>query len=122
MRRSPTSSTRTVTLFPTRRSSDLRRLFLAVVVEALAGLSAEVTGHDHAPQQRHGREVGVAELGVQRVEYRHRRVEAHQVEQGQRPHREVAAARSEEQTSELQSLMRNSYAVFCFKKKQNKLT
>src|SRR3546814_9980406 len=30
-----------------------------------------------------------------------------------------AAARSEEHTSELQSLMRISYAVFCLKKKQN---
>src|SRR3546814_955896 len=32
------------------------------------------------------------------------------------------ALRSEEQTSELQSLMRISYAVFCLKKKQNKST
>src|SRR3546814_7162947 len=31
-------------------------------------------------------------------------------------------ARSEEHTSELQSLMRISYAVFCLKKKTNKLT
>src|SRR3546814_9765270 len=31
--------------------------------------------------------------------------------------RAVAAARSEEHTSELQSLMRISYAVFCLKKK-----
>src|SRR3546814_2281921 len=30
--------------------------------------------------------------------------------------------RSEEHTSELQSLMRISYAVFCLKKKKNKLT
>src|SRR3546814_6189747 len=30
--------------------------------------------------------------------------------------------RSEEHTSELQSLMRISYAVFCLKKKQNKYT
>src|SRR3546814_948652 len=30
---------------------------------------------------------------------------------------ELASQRSEEHTSELQSLMRNSYAVFCFKKK-----
>src|SRR3546814_10725553 len=29
----------------------------------------------------------------------------------------MAATRSEEHTSELQSLMRNSYAVFCLKKK-----
>src|SRR3546814_3082270 len=31
-------------------------------------------------------------------------------------------SRSEEHTSELQSLMRNSYAVFCLKKKNNKRT
>src|SRR3546814_4371587 len=30
------------------------------------------------------------------------------------------SVRSEEHTSELQSLMRNSYAVFCLKKKQEK--
>src|SRR3546814_10261002 len=30
--------------------------------------------------------------------------------------------RSEEHTSELQSLMRNSYAVFCLKKKKHELT
>src|SRR3546814_4295591 len=30
------------------------------------------------------------------------------------------ARRSEEHTSELQSLMRNSYAVFCLQKKKNK--
>src|SRR3546814_5391414 len=32
----------------------------------------------------------------------------------------VLGVRSEEHTSELQSLMRSSYAVFCFKKKQKK--
>src|SRR3546814_2627261 len=32
------------------------------------------------------------------------------------------SARSEEHTSELQSLMRNSYAVFCLKKKNNTVT
>src|SRR3546814_5397490 len=31
---------------------------------------------------------------------------------------QTAACRSEEHTSELQSLMRNSYAVFCLKKKK----
>src|SRR3546814_9245546 len=34
--------------------------------------------------------------------------------------REFELARSEEHTSELQSLMRISYAVFCLKKKKNK--
>src|SRR3546814_1715141 len=33
--------------------------------------------------------------------------------------RRLQDARSEEHTSELQSLMRNSYAVFCLKKKNN---
>src|SRR3546814_9970766 len=35
---------------------------------------------------------------------------------------EAAAARSEEHTSELQSLMRISYAVFCLKKKTTRQT
>src|SRR3546814_8685914 len=34
----------------------------------------------------------------------------------------VVALRSEEHTSELQSLMRHSYAVFCLKKKKNNHT
>src|SRR3546814_4508501 len=34
------------------------------------------------------------------------------------PDVQEAAVRSEEHTSELQSLMRNSYAVFCLKKKR----
>src|SRR3546814_10161070 len=34
----------------------------------------------------------------------------------------IARSRSEEHTSELQSLMRRSYAVFCLKKKKNKKT
>src|SRR3546814_9832670 len=36
------------------------------------------------------------------------------------PLRDIDAARSEEHTSELQSLMRTSYAVFFLKKKNNK--
>src|SRR3546814_2362888 len=35
-------------------------------------------------------------------------------------HAQLALLRSEERTSELQSLMRISYAVFCLKKKNNK--
>src|SRR3546814_5900822 len=34
-------------------------------------------------------------------------------------HPQIPARRSEEHTSELQSLMRTSYAVFCLKKKKN---
>src|SRR3546814_1736945 len=36
-------------------------------------------------------------------------------------HRDRSAARSEEHTSELQSLMRISYAVFCLKKKKHNI-
>src|SRR3546814_5920124 len=36
-----------------------------------------------------------------------------------RPPTMASTSRSEEHTSELQSLMRISYAVFCFKKKKN---
>src|SRR3546814_1385472 len=39
---------------------------------------------------------------------------------GFRPHRMGERARSEEHTSELQSLMRTSYAVFCLTKKTTK--
>src|SRR3546814_5886201 len=40
--------------------------------------------------------------------------------QNRRPSRTSRAARSEEHTSELQSLMRISYAVFCLKNKNNR--
>src|SRR3546814_1447383 len=50
------------------------------------------------------------------------RVRAHPGFEAARPaephQRDVAGLRSEEQTSELQSLMRISYAVFCLKKKK----
>src|SRR3546814_8058828 len=41
----------------------------------------------------------------------------HQRHQPRRPRRPGGCIRSEEHTSELQSLMRNSYAVFCLHKK-----
>src|SRR3546814_18063567 len=77
MIRRPPRSTRTDTLFPYRRSSDL------------AGA-----------RRQHGR--GPENHGLGREESRRRA-------QGRR-------GRSEEHTSELQSLMRISYAVFCLKK------
>src|SRR3546814_5259976 len=42
------------------------------------------------------------------------------IKQEYRPMQAKMPARSEEHTSELQSLMRISYAVFCLKKKRNK--
>src|SRR3546814_7873369 len=52
-----------------------------------------------------------------RRQYRGQRV----VDRGTRHHR-IRSPRSEEHTSELQSLMRISYAVFCLKKKKIKQT
>src|SRR3546814_7209139 len=42
--------------------------------------------------------------------------------ENERAVRQAIAERSEEHTSELQSLMRISYAVFCLKKKKHKIT
>src|SRR3546814_2612742 len=39
---------------------------------------------------------------------------------GEQPRRHIDSPRSEEHTSELQSLMRISYAVFCLKKKKKR--
>ena len=49
---------------------------------------AEVARSDHAPQRRRRREVRITELGVQSVEDRERGVEADEVEQRERAHRE----------------------------------
>src|SRR3546814_1170645 len=50
------------------------------------------------------------------------RVSAHGVERRLAHSHVLARARSEEHTSELQSLMRISYAVFCLKKKKHTST
>src|SRR3546814_9230090 len=74
----------------------------AQVGEAGRGIMAEIAGR------------GPELIDVVRVEHRHHRCDLH----------EVAAVelRSEENTPELQSLMRNSYAVFCLKKKKKNIT
>src|SRR3546814_10101811 len=94
MIRRPPRSTRTDTLFPTRRSSDLHHL---VVLRRVVGqpLGKGRIRRDHAPAPDHA---DVAE-GAAAV-----------------PGNQAVDGRSEEHTSELQSLMRISYAVFCLKK------
>src|SRR3546814_9233626 len=51
-----------------------------------------------------------------------RRKAARRLASGSEMRRAATSTRSEEHTSELQSLMRISYAVFCLKKKQNEKT
>src|SRR3546814_10292644 len=100
----PPSSTRTDTLFPYttlfRAGGDvLRRL-------ARLGVIGENGGGQNAGDRRLRDDVGVADLADQRL---HEMAGAHRTLD--------PVARSEEHTSELQSLMRISYAVFCLKKK-----
>src|SRR3546814_1284917 len=123
MRRRPPRSTRTDTLFPftTRCRS-------AAVVERVAGVRVE----ERRLQDRGGE----CELVGQRVVGRVDRLRAHtpfslvhrladladiplvvELARGEHVVEVALATRSEEHTSELQSLMRISYAVFCLKKK-----
>src|SRR3546814_7091578 len=98
-------------------SSDLLRLGLEAPVGARIILRVEVAdGHvDPEPavlaarfQQRH-RHLGIGRQPVGETAARGAGADDHVVER---------AGRSEEHTSELQSLMRISYAVFCLKKKK----
>src|SRR3546814_2293011 len=101
MIRRPPRSTRTDTLFP---YTTLFRSFGLVVahVAAQVGLTA-ADGADRVHQFVRRRTLGheASRTGRQRVLHVQRAV----------------VHRSEEHTSELQSLMRSSYAVFCLKKK-----
>src|SRR3546814_2329652 len=96
MIRRPPRSTRTDTLFP---YTTLFRSFRG---------RGERRGAHGAPGEAEGRARQIA--GGHRIELHQVAVDAKD--------RAVARLRSEEHTSELQSLMRISYAVFCLKKKK----
>src|SRR3546814_3300636 len=109
----PPRATRSDTLFP------YPTLFLAGSAGAFhAGL--EPRGRRCAgPCGARARQPAPAALGADRLRHGrdgggHRR--------GPRTGPEDREDRSEEHTSELQSLMRISYAVFCLKKKKNKIS
>src|SRR3546814_1366668 len=101
MIRRPPRSTRTDTSFPTRRSSDLVEVvigpFFAQPLRHEVRLLAERSPHEvtliEAPQDLLAQMLW-CDLAIS-----------------------ATGLRSEEHTSELQSLMRISYAVFCLKKK-----
>src|SRR3546814_4905286 len=80
----------------------------------------EVLGdaHDGEEGAVHGRELGESGEGG-RVRHRHIHPRC-QFGERRRAHGGLHMQRSEEHTSELQSLMRISYAVFCLKKKKQK--
>src|SRR3546814_7530904 len=106
--------------FPTRRSSDLR---IADFDEDL-GLCQPILQFDDAIAEFGAVENGLAVGIVEDVEHLLGAVAIVDVHMGE-PAFEAGRhqfARSEEHTSELQSLMRISYAVFCLTKKQHKNT
>src|SRR3546814_4754016 len=111
MIRRPPRSTRTDTLFPyttlfrSHQATEPRHALVDVASDGDATAGGREAGFAHARLAR----VRSVRTDVPRRALRQPRGE---VPAGQR-----MAVRSEEHTSELQSLMRISYAVFCLKKK-----
>src|SRR3546814_1503003 len=124
MRRRPPRSTRTDTLFPyttlfrsvrdqcvaLERGLDLGRQRLGIggrctVAARLAMHLGDLAQHRYREQVRRDQE---------RIQTRTIRRPEHRMDQP-----DLLCRRSEEHTSELQSLMRTSYAVLCLNKKQN---
>src|SRR3546814_2239076 len=115
MLRRPPISTRTDTSFPTRRSSDLARLLpphrIVEVEPAHAGGAGQCRRARCARQQPRHADAAAA-----------RGAQGHRADGARTRGRAGVAVRSEEHTSELQSLMRISYAVFCLTKKNKRNT
>src|SRR3546814_9805992 len=77
---------------------------------------------ENEADERQRRIVAAKRRAAQRVVDDPAQREAGKADRHRQPRREIhdcGVDRSEEHTSELQSLMRNSYAVFCLKKKKN---
>src|SRR3546814_6046744 len=126
MIRRPPRSTRTDTLFPYttlfrserafhRRGTALRSILRPIVARAAEPSAAEADARpDDRGQRRRKTRVRGRPAGARRARaWRDRRM-ARAIGVPAR----ARATRSEEHTSELQSLMRISYAVFCLKKKK----
>src|SRR3546814_8904857 len=112
MIRRPPDSKRTATLFP---YTTLFRSEREAPEDAAGGHDSACAGHDHVTQTHaEDRHAGPPETRSPAARPGGGGDARHGSGPRQRP-------RSEEHTSELQSLMRTSYAVFCLKKKK-KLT
>src|SRR3546814_3270225 len=112
MIRRPPRSTRMTHPFPTRRSSDLE-LGVAIGLD-MGGAGGRVSRYETG---KHEVKLGLQKLFAKALALP---LNYFYIEDDEEA-RLIAEARSEEHTSELQSLMRISYAVFCLKK-TNKIT
>src|SRR3546814_3318912 len=112
MKRRPPIFTRTDTLFPFRRSSDLHHVHgrLLAALEGAQDLvdDAIVDERMEGGGRFHGILGTARRTGPDGAAFSHYQAPPTQTAN--------SALRSEEHTSELQSLMRISYAVFCLKK------
>src|SRR3546814_3696758 len=115
MIRRPPRSTRTDTLFPYTTLCRSLLLGLAAQMISLRGLVPLELLEGLGDLATRGGD-GAVELGDRALDLA-AAVDGRLDEGGQR---DIGDLRSEEHTSELQSLMRNSYAVFCLKKKNKK--
>src|SRR3546814_5135276 len=106
MIRRPTRSTRTDTLFP------YTTLFRSDLFETKGGRQMFVGVTSDQQWARFCREFGLDDLGGDPA------LDSNAKRSQARPTLIPRLRRSEEHTSELQSLMRISYAVFCLKKKK----
>src|SRR3546814_4105005 len=113
MRRRPPRSTRTDTLFP------YTTLFRSLKpIKGSNGFRARLARHTIWCYQNRRQSAALRSHGAQERQDD----TAHRPTMGTERHRDAQQQRSEEHTSELQSLMRISYAVFCLKKKTSTKT
>src|SRR3546814_4241569 len=126
MIRRPPRSTRTDTLFPYTtlfRSLDAIHPRAGARQDACAEHRNREQGQSHAQPKREQRQAaGQRAAGLADIEQRAGKWRSHARSHQQRGQEPERGGRSEEHTSELQSLMRNSYAVFCLKKKKKNTT
>src|SRR3546814_10870860 len=117
--RRPPRATRTDTRFP------YTTLFRSAIGEAYLAAGSDIVSTNtfsanRISQADYGAEALVADINHESARLGREAADKFAALDGHR--RFVAGARSEEHTSELQSLMRISYAVFCLKKKTTKRT
>src|SRR3546814_3358317 len=131
MIRRPPRSTRTDTLFPYTTLFRSHQVRIRNQADAGRRGAVAVVAGDRKRQRRNDAAVATfrreAVVVVQTVRIVHRLHPAANIVSGNRLTRaarldRLAEERSEEHTSELQSLMRISYAVFCLKKKKQRDT
>src|SRR3546814_10474105 len=101
--------------------SNLRYLVVGIIVEEGTGIQRKPPTHQHILGSDFE---GIDELGLEgraiiNAGQLKNRENSELFINGQKYWIQIASFRSEEHTSELQSLMRISYAVFCLKKKNN---